>query len=44
MENDNFVSEVIGNGRVTIPKKTREKLNLKDGDYVQVAIKKVECT
>ena len=31
-----FKSQVIGKGRVTIPKAIREKLDIEDGDYVEI--------
>ena len=33
-----FISKVIADGRVTIPKKHREKLDIADGDFVEVQL------
>jgi len=37
-----FISQVIAGGRITIPKVTRKRLGIKDGDYVRVVLSKVE--
>ena len=31
-----FESQVIGKGRITIPKQVREELEIKEGDFVRV--------
>lgn len=33
-----FIAKVIEAYRITIPKETREKLDLKEGDYVEVTV------
>ena len=37
-----FYKEVNANGKITIPQKIREKLDIKDGDYVKVSVEKME--
>ena len=37
---NSFRSQVIGKGRITIPKAVREKLGIQDGDFVEIEIKK----
>lgn len=34
----NFISKVIANGRITIPKGTRENKGISEGDYVEVQL------
>jgi AbrB family looped-hinge helix DNA binding protein len=38
-----FISQVIADGRITIPKNVRKRLGLKEGSYVRVEISKVEA-
>ena len=33
-----FISRVIGDGRITIPKKLREKQGISEGDFVEVQV------
>lgn len=35
---DPFISRVIGDGRITIPKKLREKQGINEGDFVEVQV------
>lgn len=37
-----FVSKIIADGRVTVPQKVRELLKLKEGDFVEVEINKIQ--
>lgn len=37
-ENKPFISRVIADGRVTIPRKMRKKLGIVEGDFVEVQI------
>lgn len=41
---ESFVSKVIADGRVTIPKKKREELSIDDGDLVELSIVRVIST
>ena len=36
-----FVARVIADGKVTVPRRVRDILNLEDGDYVRVSITEV---
>jgi AbrB family looped-hinge helix DNA binding protein len=36
MKNQTFISKVIADGRVTIPKDMREKKGIEEGDFVEV--------
>jgi bifunctional DNA-binding transcriptional regulator/antitoxin component of YhaV-PrlF toxin-antitoxin module len=38
---DVFVARVIAGGKVTVPRRLRDVLNLEDGDYVRVTITEV---
>jgi len=33
-----FIAEVFHNGKITIPRTIREILDIKDGDYVRIAV------
>jgi AbrB family looped-hinge helix DNA binding protein len=35
---DSFISRVIADGRITIPKNIRQKKNIKEGDFVEVQL------
>jgi AbrB family looped-hinge helix DNA binding protein len=37
-----FIAQVISLGRITIPDKVRNVLDIKDGDYVRVTIEKIK--
>jgi len=39
---ERFKAEVISLGRITIPKIIRDLLNIDDGDFVEVQIRKIE--
>jgi AbrB family looped-hinge helix DNA binding protein len=39
-QEEKFVAQVIGSGRVTIPDTVRELLTIKEGDFVEVRIRK----
>ena len=36
MKNQSFISKVIADGRVTIPKEMREEKGISEGDYVEI--------
>ena len=38
---EEFVCQVYGNGRVTLPRQLRKRFNIKDGDYVRLALVEV---
>ena len=38
MQVQTFISKVIADGRITIPKNLREKYNINNGDHVEVQI------
>lgn len=38
---ENFVAQIIADGRITIPDKIRMLMELKEGDFVRATIKKV---
>jgi len=38
---EKFVVRVFGGGKVTIPKRVRELLGVKDGDYVRLSLVEV---
>jgi AbrB family looped-hinge helix DNA binding protein len=38
MQCEKFVAQIIADGRITIPDKIRELLNLKEGDLVRVTV------
>jgi len=40
---ENFIAQIISLGRITIPDKIRDVLELKDGDYVRVTIVKFKA-
>jgi len=43
--NESFITKIIDSNRITIPKKIREKMQLKEGDMVEaVIIRKIEKT
>ena len=37
-----FVAKVVNGGRITIEKSVRDKLGINEGDYVQMAIQKLD--
>jgi len=39
---EDFITRVMEGGRITIPKDVREKLEIKDGDYVHARIVKLD--
>jgi len=41
-EKHKFLARVISRGRITIPDEIRELLNIKEGDLLEVTIKKVK--
>jgi AbrB family looped-hinge helix DNA binding protein len=43
MQEEKFVAQIIANGRVTIPDTVRELLTLKEGDYVEIRVRKREA-
>jgi len=36
--------QVLGGGRITIPKDRRQELDLKEGDYVLLSLKRAKIT
>jgi len=41
--NETFITKIIEAYRITIPKRIREKLQLQEGDFIEVAvIRKIE--
>jgi AbrB family looped-hinge helix DNA binding protein len=38
---ETFKTQVISNGRISIPSKIRKKLTIEEGDYVKVNIEKL---
>ena len=43
MQEEKFVAQVIANGRITIPDTIRDLLAIKEGDYVELKIRKREA-
>ncbi len=37
-----LVAQVVNGGRITIAKNARDKLGIREGDYVQIAIQKLD--
>jgi AbrB family looped-hinge helix DNA binding protein len=43
MQEEQFVAQVIANGRVTIPDTIRALLTIKEGDFVELKVRKREA-
>jgi AbrB family looped-hinge helix DNA binding protein len=43
IQEEKFIAQVIANGRITIPDTIRELLAIKEGDYVELKVRKREA-
>lgn len=43
-EEESKLVQVLGGGRITIPKDLRQELDLKEGDYVLLSLKRAKIT
>lgn len=39
-----IIARVVGNGKITIPLEVRQYMNIKDGDYIEAIITKLDMS